>query len=63
MLAGDEEGRLEYQRLLKELEQLELEQRQLDLRDARSVSDFQRRLDAVKVRIHEHILRRDEHRG
>ena len=60
MLADDEDGRREYQRLLKELEQIEMEQRHADLRDPRAVKECQRRLAAVKIRIQEHLHRRNE---
>ena len=41
----------EYRRLLGELDRLEQEQRQLDLRDERAVDACQRRLEALRKQI------------
>jgi len=41
----------EYRRLLSELDRLEQEQRQLDLRDERAVDACQRRLEALRKQI------------
>jgi hypothetical protein len=41
----------EYRRLLGELDRLEQEQRQLDLRDERAVDECQRRLEALRKQI------------
>ena len=41
----------EYRRLLSELDRLEQEQRQVDLRDERAVDACQRRLEALRKQI------------
>jgi hypothetical protein len=41
----------EYRRLLNELDRLEQEQRQVDLRDERAVDACQRRLEALRKQI------------
>jgi hypothetical protein len=41
----------EYRRLLSELDRLEQEQREMDLRDERAVDNCQRRLEALRKQI------------
>lgn len=42
----------ESRRLLAELEQLEREQKTLDLRDRRVIEDYQRRVQSLRSKIH-----------
>jgi hypothetical protein len=45
----------EHLRLLAELEQLEREERELDLRDARAVEECQRKIEFLRQKIARHL--------
>lgn len=57
-----EERDIEYEKLVKELERLDEERRSLNLRDRRVVDEYQRKIDAVRQRIHLHKMRRKQKR-
>ena len=59
MSEGTGEKGTEHQRLVVELEQLEQEQRALNLRDRRAVDECQRRIEALRQKIKLLSLRRD----
>ena len=59
-IAEDEGASPAHARLLAELEQLEREQRELDLRDATALAACQRKIDALRQKIARHL--RDQKR-
>jgi hypothetical protein len=54
-MAGSDEHAGEYRRLMAELEQLERERQLLDLRDARSIHECERKIEALRKRIASYI--------